>query len=363
MQFETDYSSIIKKIDRLNPVAYATSRNFIDGKVSCLSPYISRDVINMPMIAQKIMSKGYSKYESEKFVQELAWREYFQRVWQAKGADIMCDIKSTQLNIGHYEIPTAIAEAGTGIQAIDTAIKNLMQYGYMHNHARMYTASIACNVAQAHWLQVSKWMYYYLLDADLASNALSWQWVAGTFSSKKYYANQENINKYMHTTCSNTFLDKSYEDIATMGVPDVLVAKQTFALHSTLPPAKPLAINSALPTCIYNMYNLDPVWMQDIQANRVVLLEPHIFEQYPVSDSTIKFILSVAQNISGMQIAVCNFAELKAQCAEIHYKEHPLNSHYTGTEHSRAWLFPEVNGYYNSFFSYWKKCEKYYKQW
>ena len=72
----------------------------------------------------------------------------------------------------------------------------------------MYIASIVCNIAKSHWKLPSKWFYYYLLDGDLASNNLSWQWVCGANSSKKYYANQENINKFCFTKQKNTFLDK-----------------------------------------------------------------------------------------------------------------------------------------------------------
>jgi deoxyribodipyrimidine photo-lyase len=69
----------------------------------------------------------------------------------------------------------------------------------------MYIASLACNVAQSQWRIPAKWMYYHLLDADWASNALSWQWVAGTNSNKKYFANQNNINKYCFTKANEYF--------------------------------------------------------------------------------------------------------------------------------------------------------------
>ena len=103
-----------------------------------------------------------------------------------KGNAIFTDLKQDQPKVDHHELPTAIEHAKTGIDAIDNGIKELYQTGYMHNHARMYTAMLTCNIAQAHWLSPAKWMYYHLLDGDLASNMLSWQWVAGSFSSKKY---------------------------------------------------------------------------------------------------------------------------------------------------------------------------------
>ena len=65
-------------------------------------------------------------------------------------------------------------------------------------------------------------MYYYLLDADWASNSLSWQWVAGSNSNKKYFANQQNINKYCFTNQTDTFLDVDYAEFQKFEIPEVL---------------------------------------------------------------------------------------------------------------------------------------------
>ena len=67
-----------------------------------------------------------------------------------------------------------------GIESIDFAINGLYEKGYLHNHSRMYIASIACNIGKAYWLTPSKWMYYHLLDGDIASNVGGWQWAAST---------------------------------------------------------------------------------------------------------------------------------------------------------------------------------------
>jgi len=204
MIFPTTYPEIIQRIDDIDPIAYGKSRNFIDGAVTKLSPYISRGVISLPMVKEVILKK-YNRYQSEKLLQELAWREYWQRVWEEKGDLIFSDLKQEQASVNTHQIPSAIIHAATEIEAIDHSIQNLYQTGYIHNHCRMYVASTICNIAKCHWLQPSKWMYYHLLDGDLASNSLSWQWVAGTFSSKKYYCNQENINRYCYTSQQKHF--------------------------------------------------------------------------------------------------------------------------------------------------------------
>jgi deoxyribodipyrimidine photo-lyase len=194
--FPTTYDLVVERINAINPIKYAKTRNFITGDVTYLSPYLSRGVISVQQVKEAVLQKGYKPYEIEKFLQELAWREYYQRVWQVKKELIFTDLKQAQPDFIHHQIPTAVVDASTGIESIDAHIHTFYKTGYLHNHIRMYLASMVCNNAKAHWLAPATWMYYHLLDGDLASNSCSWQWVAGSFSSKKYYCNQENINKY-----------------------------------------------------------------------------------------------------------------------------------------------------------------------
>lgn len=361
MSFSTNYQSIINQIDEINPKKYGATRNFADGAVTKLSPYISRGIISTKQIATTILSKGYKPYEIESFLKELAWRDYFQQVWKAKGSYINTDVKQPQPNCNNHKISKSILSASVGIDAIDRGINELMDTGYMHNHMRMYVASIACNVARSHWKMPAQWMYYFLLDADWASNCLSWQWVAGSFSSKKYIANQENINKYWYTNQVGSFLDVSYDTLANMETPNVLKELENFDAKTSLPNVGAVNLDSALPTFIYNFYNLDCNWKKEESANRILLLEPSFFAQYPVCDRTIQFVLALAKNIAGLQVCVAEFDDvfINADKSKIHFKEHPTNTHYRGVEHKRDWMFEDVTGYYPSFFSYWKKCEKY----
>lgn len=361
--FAVNYSEIISQIEVIDPIRYGKTRNYIDGAVTKLSPYIARGVISTRQVALSVLSRGFKPYEIESFLKELAWRDYFQQVWIALKDEIDQDIKQAQSNVANYQIASNIVEAKTGIQAIDEGIRNLYHTGYMHNHLRMYVASLACNIAQSHWLMPAKWLYFHLLDADWASNALSWQWVAGSFSSKKYFANQENINRYCYTNQRQTFLDIPYEDFANLLIPKPLTELIDWKMETSLAKQKDLALNLDLPTYIYNFYNLDPHWDSHILANRVLLLEPSFFQKYPVSDSTIDFVLNLANNIPNIQIFVGEFGDLSKQttCKTIHYKEHPTNQHYQGILHQRDWLFPQIIGYYPSFFNYWKKCEKHLK--
>ena len=358
--FPCKYSDIINRIKSFNPNKYATTRNFINGSVSYLSPYISRGVISTKFILKILLDNNYNPVHIEKFIQELAWRDYWQQVWVTKGNLINTDLKHNQFPVTNNLLPKAIFDASTGITAIDESILKLYDIGYMHNHLRMYVASIVCNIAQSHWMIPAKWMYYHLLDADWASNSLSWQWVAGSNSNKKYFANQENINRYCFTNQIDTFLDLEYAEFQTFEIPEVLKQTHLLNLKTPLPISDDIIINNSFPTLLYNFYNLDPAWKKNMKANKILLLEPSHFEEYPVCQKSIYFLTNLAkENIPSIQIYVGEFKDLIKNhlIKEVYYKEHPTNNHYEGKEESRDWMF-EVNGYYPSFFTFWKKCKK-----
>lgn len=356
----TRYADILAVVDRLDAVAYAGTRNYINGAVSYLSPYISRGVLSLPYVRERVLSR-YTRQQAYTFIFELAWREYFQRQWYQLGDRIWSDIKGPQQDFCHYSIPDALLTATTGITAIDAAIEQLHTTGYMHNHLRMYVASLACNIGRAHWAAPSRWMYYHLADHDLASNTLSWQWVAGTFSSKKYYCDQHNINKFCHTEQRDTFLDVPYEQLAHLPTPEVLSKHSLPQLQTRLPdtPAPQLLYNK--PLLIYNACTLDPLWRKEMDANRVLLLEPEHYRKYPVSARVLSFILELAENIPGIQLFCGSVDDLMrtASFPHIFAKKHPSSLHYPATLDEPEWLFPQVVHAPGSFMSFWKKCEKY----
>lgn len=357
--FPTDFESILDRVAQVDATTYGRTRNYIDGSVSYLSPYISRGVISTKFVYQELLKRTAAPITIQKFVQELAWRDYWQQVWMVKGSLIDEDLKQAQIEVSNKAISRVIVDGKTGVEAIDDAISDFYKTGYLHNHVRMYIATIACNMANSHWKTPAKWMYYHLLDADWASNALSWQWVSGTNSHKKYVANQENINKYCYTNQKNTFLDVPYEGFNDFKMPEVLEETLDLSLETVLPETQALIIDEALPTLIYNFYNLDPLWKNDREANRILLLEPSHFDTYPVGKKSIDFILALSKNIEGIQVFVGSFASLMKtySLSLIYYKEHPLNQHYMGIEEPRDWMF-DVKGYYPSFFNFWKKCKK-----
>lgn len=359
INFPTDLPAIENRLRELDPIRYAPTRNYKDGAVTYLSPYISRGVISTRQVFQHIKTLDLPWHKTEKLIQELAWRDYWQQVWVAKKDAIRQDLKNVQSPISNYQIPQAVVNANTGIEEIDIAIEQLYTSGYMHNHMRMYVASICCNLAKSHWLEPAKWMYSHLLDGDLASNFLSWQWVAGAFSNKKYYANQDNINNFFKSTQKDTFLDVEYSAFENLDIPNILKDTVPFKVETILPAIKNPTLDKDKTTLIYNYYNIDPYWHKDTEVQRIFLMEPSFYKENPVNQKCIAFAIELTKNIEGIKIFIGEFSELKGRINPDHivYKEHPTNHHYQGKEEARKWM-SSVTGYFPSFFAFWKKCKK-----
>lgn len=360
MNFPTDPYRIQSRVRNIDPESYGRTRNHTNGAVTKLSPYISRGVVSTKSVLDSLVHRGFTFDECETLVRELTWRDYFQRVWQQR--DLQAELQHSEPNINNG-IPSALVEAKVGIDAVDDAIRELYSTGYMHNHCRMYTASIACNTADAHWLLPAQWMYYHLLDGDWGCNACSWQWVAGVFSSKKYFANQENIDRYCGTSQPGSWLDTDYENLPKISCPDHLRSSSSRKWVTNLPEFPMPELDPNLPVCVYNYYNLDPEWRAEIPYNRVLLLEPEIFSQYAVSDNCLDFMFALAGNIPGLMFFTGTFDELAASTDRtIFFKEHPLSRHYRGFQDKRDWMVPEVEGFFPSFSSYWKKVERHLRE-
>ena len=211
----------MQRLDAIHPANYARTRNALDGAVTGLSPYLTHGILSMTDAARNISQRHPLQFE-DKLVFEFGWREFFHHVW-SRGADggdaILQDMHGQWPWHGTYAavLPPDIREGRTGVPAIDNAVRILYATGYLHNHARMYLASYVVHLRKVHWRVGADWLYGHLLDGDLPSNHLSWQWVAGTFSSKPYLFNAENVLKYAPTNArqawdsSGTVIDQSYE--------------------------------------------------------------------------------------------------------------------------------------------------------
>jgi deoxyribodipyrimidine photo-lyase len=181
--------------------------------------------VSLPQVAQQIAQRHKLSYE-DKLIFEFGWREFFHHVWSraASPEAILQDMRPATLWRDKYasELPADIREGRTGVPCIDSAVRQLYATGYLHNHARMWLASYCVHLRKVHWRAGADWLYAHLLDGDLPSNHLSWQWVAATFSSKPYLFNAANVAKYaseqaLKAWASNkTAVDLSYEELDTL---------------------------------------------------------------------------------------------------------------------------------------------------
>ncbi|GAA5166094.1 FAD-binding domain-containing protein [Viridibacterium curvum] len=185
------------RIAAVQPAAYARTRNAIDGAVTGLSPYITHGFVTLAEVLAGVAAR-HALDVQHKFVFELGWRAYFRHVWQHRGEGIFQSLHAGPLPDAAYSrsLPDDIRHGCTGVPVIDTAVRSLYATGMLHNHARMWLASYVVHLRKVHWRVGADWLYGHLLDGDLASNHLSWQWVAGTGSCKPYLFNAENVARY-----------------------------------------------------------------------------------------------------------------------------------------------------------------------
>jgi deoxyribodipyrimidine photo-lyase len=189
-----------KALDKVDPAHYGKSRNFLSGAVTRLSPYLRYGVLSLAEVRDAVLKKVQSQEEATKLVNELSWRDYWQRLYAQLGSRIWQDQENYKTGYPAQDygdtLPDDIATGTTGLVCIDSFSQDLRQIGYLHNHARLWMAAYLVHWRRIRWQVGAKWFLANLLDGDPASNNLSWQWVASTFSHKPYFFNRENLERY-----------------------------------------------------------------------------------------------------------------------------------------------------------------------
>ena len=226
-----------ERLAAMDPARYGASRNHLDGAVTRLSPWIRHGVLTLAEVRQAVFARLEALAEpggvvqtnlftstaggppsggspsgdgrlwseaqrraGEKLISELGWRDYWQRLWRQLGDGIWDDREP--LKTGHRpdayapELPPDIAAAATGLPCIDAFAVELIGSGWLHNHARMWLASYVVHWRRVRWQVGARWFLRHLLDGDPASNNLSWQWVASSFSHKPYIFNRANLERF-----------------------------------------------------------------------------------------------------------------------------------------------------------------------
>ena len=215
MKFHTSREKALESLDvfiNTDIVNYSTKRNYDLGplnrnNVSCLSPYISHRLINEYEISKKVLSK-YPYQKVEKYIQEIYWRIYWKgwlelrpKVW----SDFIEDLNAIKENEDYHQA----VYSQTKIQCFNEWVKEIKEYNYLHNHTRMWFASIWIFTLGLPWQKGAEFFMEHLLDGDAASNTLSWRWIAGLQTKGKHYLAQSwNINKFLNEKYQNVVLNE-----------------------------------------------------------------------------------------------------------------------------------------------------------
>ncbi|CAA9572498.1 MAG: Deoxyribodipyrimidine photolyase [uncultured Thermomicrobiales bacterium] len=184
----------------VDPAAYALTRNTVTGRVTRLGPYLRYGVLSLAEVRDHAINAVRRRGDTSKLVQELAWRDYFARVYARIGDGIWDDREP--LKTGHdarsyaAELPDDVRAGTTGLPCMDAFVRDLRETGYLHNHARLWLAAYLVHWRRVRWQAGAAWFLEHLLCGDPASNNLSWQWVASTFGHKPYVFNRENLEQY-----------------------------------------------------------------------------------------------------------------------------------------------------------------------
>lgn len=185
---------------KIQPGSYGQTRNYLDGAVTRLSPYVRHGVLSLAEVKAAVLAQIQTWTEGEKLITELAWRDYWQRLYQHLGERIWQDLEpyKTGWQPQDYQpdLPNDISLGTTGLACMDRFSQDLINTGYLHNHVRMWLAGYVVHWRKVRWQAGAAWFLQHLLDGDPASNNLSWQWVASTFSHKPYFFNRENLERY-----------------------------------------------------------------------------------------------------------------------------------------------------------------------
>jgi deoxyribodipyrimidine photo-lyase len=199
------HRAALARLAAIDPERYGASRNHLDGAVTRLSPYISHGVLSLAEVRDAVFAwlaaTGREPAAAAKLISELAWRDYWQRLWCQWGDGIWHDREvgpAAAVSAGPLQphLPADLAGARTGLACMDAFSRDLQAEGWLHNHARLWLASYVVHWRRVRWQAGAAWFLRHLLDGDAASNNLSWQWVAGTFSSRPYIFNRENLERF-----------------------------------------------------------------------------------------------------------------------------------------------------------------------
>ena len=219
MKFKPSRSFAIKKIENFienNLSQYSKLRNFDFGpekrsNISCISPYVTHGILTEVEIIKKVLKKSLF-VKNEKFIQEILWRIYWKgwlelrpTVW----SDYLINLKKKKLEFKDNQNYLNAIEGKTNIECFNQWVLELKELNYLHNHTRMWFASIWTFTLNLPWELGAELFMKHLFDGDSASNTLGWRWVAGIQTKGKHYlASEWNIKKFSNNRFDNVKLNE-----------------------------------------------------------------------------------------------------------------------------------------------------------
>ena len=220
MEFEASRAKAIDKLNHFvenNLFEYSRLRNFDFGpdnrsNISCLSPYITHGILNELEVIDKSLKK-FSFVKNEKFIQEVLWRVYWKgwlelrpNVW----SDYLIELKKLRNEFKNNQNYIDAIEGKTNLECFNQWVNELKENNYLHNHARMWFASIWTFTLELPWQLGAEFFMKHLYDGDAASNTLGWRWVAGIQTQGKHYlASEWNIKKFTNNRFQNIKLNEN----------------------------------------------------------------------------------------------------------------------------------------------------------
>ena len=212
---------------------YSTLRNFDFGpnkrsNTSCLSPYITHGVINEKEVIRKSLDK-FSFPKNEKFIQEVLWRTYWKGWMELRSGvwdDYLINLKRIKEEFKDNKSYLNAIDGKTQIECFDEWVNELKTFNYLHNHTRMWFASVWIFTLELPWQLGAEFFMQHLYDGDTASNTLGWRWVAGVQTQGKHYlASEWNIKKFTNNRFENIKLNEN--------APPIISDKNYTILHKT----------------------------------------------------------------------------------------------------------------------------------
>ena len=301
MMFEASRAKAIDKLNIFienNLSEYSKLRNFDFGpdnrsNISCLSPYITHGVINELEVIDKSLKK-FSFSKNEKFIQEVLWRVYWKgwlelrpNVW----SDYLIELDKIKNEFKDNQNYLNAIEGKTEIDCFNQWVNELKENNYLHNHSRMWFASIWIFTLELPWQLGAEFFMQHLYDGDAASNTLGWRWVAGVQTQGKHYlASEWNINKFTNNRFKNIKLNENATPIFSDKT--YPVNKKDF-LNSEILEDKTLLIfenNMTFEFSDFKEHQFKKILLVSNETNRTIKLSEKVlkFKAYLLEDQKIR---------------------------------------------------------------------------